>query len=298
MQVAPRSQCASSALRSFSALCLPASASLLGFQSQRGAATAAQSASRRRELRMRVILKQTSDLGAAHSVISVRRGYARHTLLRKGLADYATNENLFYAAQSAAAEKEAERRRKDEAQRQAKGGRADAAAAESQGSDRAAASASVSASVASASSSSGASSALHTEDDSVHQAAILRRLRSQAPLILTRAVAGGLSGSKLVQPIQLKEVYAKLAPEHPTLSIKQLSFSKYGSSQELSEISSFGTHQLRVQLPFERQPALVWVNVRKAGQFESGRAAEVAAEKAAMKAAKLASAEKAAGTAL
>jgi ribosomal protein L9 len=258
----------------------------------RGVASLAARAKTKGEVRMRVVLRRTSELGAAHSVIAVRRGHGRNVLIRSGEADYATAENLHRAALRAQAEQEENLRRvQEEAEKEQKeaeankdkngnaaGGKKAAAAADAAAANAAVAAAQEGAQAAAAAASTSQSSAssyltqLLSKDPS-YVSAIARRLRAQPPLLVhaepASAAGGRESADRLADPVTLRDVYLRLAVQHPSLSMRQLSFGQPKSVASGAvvaapeSLTTFGQHELLVRLPGLPEPVSVGVNVAK-----------------------------------
>lgn len=246
----------------------------------RGVASLAARAKSKGEVRMRVILRRSSPLGAAHSVISVRRGHARNVLIRNGEADYATSENLHRAALREQAEREeAVRRMQQEAEEQQKaaeankdnnkGKEAEKAAAAADAAAAAEAEAASAAPAAPVSSSSSYLSQLLTADPA-YVLNVARRLRAQPPILLNAAAAatagGRESSDRLAVPLTLRDVYLRLAVLHPAVSLRHLSFAptlKGSASAAPDALATFGQHEVLVRLPGHSEPVGVFFNVKK-----------------------------------
>lgn len=187
-----------------------------------------------RDVRMRVVLKADSHLGSAHEVVSVRRGYGRNVLVRKGSADYATAENIARHAIT-------QQKQKEKAMLLMQG----SASVET---DATKGTVGVSARSAAASAASLSSLLLSPEARRYH-ADVIHRLSNQRPLVFVRPSVGPRDLQTLASPLSRKEVFAKLGRLHPSISLAQVKLSATGATGNGDEIQRFGDHSITVDIP-------------------------------------------------
>lgn len=242
MQVALRVRPAAAAL-SASALSSPLPSAFV--VSRRGMASS-------RDVRMRVILRNDSELGAAHEVIAVRRGFGRKVLIKKGMADYATAENLHYSAAAKLAAKEAAIAAAAAGVSTPQQIAAQLAQGEAGEGERAA---------ASAAAASAASLLLLSPEAARHAQDSVRRLGSQRPLLFVRPSGDLRDQTNLAVPLRLRDVYAKLVVAHPSLSVRQLRFEGAGTAPDA--IAKFGEYKVLISMPGAPQPVPIAITVKR-----------------------------------
>ena len=223
-----------------------------------------------RDVRMRVILSHDHKLGSEHDVVSVKRGYGRNVLVRKGKAVYATAENMHRSALQ-------QQQQKEEALKAMGGDSAKGNATTANAADSSAAAAAKS-SAASAAAASAAYLLLSPEARRYHQD-VLRRLSNQRALTFSRPSVQRDTHT-LSSPLTLREVHAKLARLHPYLSASDLEFA--GGATTLSK---YGLHAVTINVPGQQDKQVQFnINVKRTGDVAATTAA-AAAPKAAKPAA-------------